>query len=273
MKLSVLMPTYNHEATIAQAIESYLAQNCRFDTELLISDDASTDQTAVIAQQYAKRYPNKIVFIGKLHNEGLLPNYQTLMQAAGGEYCAILESDDYWIDADKLQKQVDFLDAHPQYGLSFTRVRFKQQNATTDSPDCAKLVTHYGNQLYEYMLCRSIIYSPSVVFRRSHFDSYCILEDYVRLHFKTFDYPVWLSLAKHTLVHYVPQVTAVYRIQSGSISNTADLKRRLAFERGVNKTRAYVISLYGTGKRSRLSIKLREWQLQCRIIWRHFLRH
>ena len=98
MKVSVLMPTYNHEKTIAQAIESFLAQRCTFPIELCICDDASTDATPKIAAKYQQQYPNQITFIAKPVNQGLMRNYQTLLSVAKGQYLSILESDDYWTD-------------------------------------------------------------------------------------------------------------------------------------------------------------------------------
>ena len=120
MKVSVLMPTYNHEKTISQAIESFLMQECSFDTELCIGDDTSTDNTLNVARSYAEKYPSKIKLLAKPKNEGLMANYKSLLEIASGEYVAVLESDDYWVDPKKLEKQVTFLDAHKEYGLSFT---------------------------------------------------------------------------------------------------------------------------------------------------------
>ena len=121
MKVSVLMPTYNHEPFIAQAIESFLAQQTSFEIELLINDDCSTDNTYQVALGYAQKHP-QIKLFKQTTNQGLLPNYKFLLQQAQGEYLAVLESDDYWIDENKLQKQVDYLDAHPTCHLSFTGV-------------------------------------------------------------------------------------------------------------------------------------------------------
>ena len=104
MKVSVLMPTYNHEPFIAQAIESFLAQQTSFATELLINDDCSTDNTYSIAMAYAAKDARVKVFKQE-QNQGLLCNYKFLLNQAKGEYLAVLESDDYWIDNQKLQKQ------------------------------------------------------------------------------------------------------------------------------------------------------------------------
>lgn len=273
MKVSVLMPTYNHSATIAQAIESFLAQKCSFDIQLLISDDASTDSTLSIARRYEAEYSDKIVVITKPENEGLIANYKTLVSRADGEYLAILESDDYWTDPLKLQKQVDFLDANADYGLSFTKVRFLQDEVLRKGYDYSELVERLHGELYSYMLLRSIIYSPTVVFRRSLFEKYCNIDDYVDGRFITFDYPVWLSIAAHSKCHFLNDMTSVYRISSKSISNTSNLRKRLEFEKGVSDIRSYVTRLYGTGNLSGAKIWCRECLLQLRIIFRHIIGH
>ena len=269
MKVSVLMPTYNHEKTIAQAIESFLAQRCTFPIELCICDDASTDATPKIAAKYQQQYPNQITFIAKPVNQGLMRNYQTLLSVAKGQYLSILESDDYWTDPLKLQKQVDFLDANEEYGLSFTRVSFWQDGVLKQAKNVEEVVAKHANDLYSYMLLRSIIYSPTTCFRRSLLDAYCNVDEYVRLDFKTFDYPVWLSLARFSKVHYLPDDTAVYRISGASISNTSDVSKRLKFELAVIKIRHYVVGLYGTGCLSLGAIRRREAVVSARILWRH----
>lgn len=269
MKVSVLMPTYNHEKTIAQAIESFLAQRCTFPIELCICDDASTDATPKIAAKYQQQYPNQITFIAKPVNQGLMRNYQTLLSVAKGQYLSILESDDYWTDPLKLQKQVDFLDANEEYGLSFTRVSFWQDGVLKQAKNVEEVVAKHANDLYSYMLLRSIIYSPTTCFRRSFLDAYCNVDEYVRLDFKTFDYPVWLSLARFSKVHYLPDDTAVYRISGASISNTSDVSKRLKFELAVIKIRHYVVGLYGTGCLSLRAIRRREAVVSARILWRH----
>ncbi len=272
MKVSVLMPTYNHSATIAQAIDSFLAQKCCFDIQLLISDDASTDATLSIARKYESENHDKIVVITKPENEGLIANYRTLVSRAEGEYLAVLESDDYWSDPLKLQKQIDFLDANADYGLSFTRVMFLQEGVLREDYDYSELLESLQGELYSYMLLRSIIYSPTVVFRRNLFEKYCNIDEYVDGRFITFDYPVWLSILAHSKVHYLSDATAVYRVQSSSISNTGNLRKRLDFEKSIAECRSYVTAKYGTGNIWLAKIKAREALLLCRIIWRYLFR-
>lgn len=117
IKVSVAMITYNHEAFIAQAIESVLIQQTNFAVELVIGEDCSTDNTRTIVRDFAERYPDHIRLLLPEHNLGMLPNFVATLKACRGQYVALLEGDDYWTDPFKLQKQVEFLEGHPEYVL------------------------------------------------------------------------------------------------------------------------------------------------------------
>lgn len=269
MKVSVLMPTYNHEKTIGEAIESFLMQQCDFHIELLIGNDASTDNTFNIAQSYCEKFPEKIKIINHSKNIGLLRNYKSLIDCAKGEYLAILESDDYWTSPEKLQNQVDFLDKNPKVGISFTRWHgLRNEIITPKGDDAFKLMSIHPFSLYERFLLRNIIKSPTVVFRRSFFDQYCNINDYIRLNFFTFDYPVWLSLIRNSGVYFMNESTAVYRYLSTSISNSNDLDKKLAFEENISLIRNYIISIYGMGKLTPFQIHLREAIVKSRYAFR-----
>lgn len=121
VRVSVHMPAFNHEPYIARAIESVLAQQVDFGYELVIGDDASTDGTRAVAIEYARRFPDKIRLLCNDRNLGMFDNDQRILQACRGEYIAWLESDDYWTSPSKLQKQVELLDAHPEYQACFHR--------------------------------------------------------------------------------------------------------------------------------------------------------
>ena len=117
--VSIICTAYNHERYIRQAIESFLAQKTNFKFEVLINDDASTDRTADIIREYEKRYPEIIfpVYQEKnLYSQGIKIT-PILLERARGKYIAVCEGDDFWLYPYKLQKQVDFLEAHSDYSL------------------------------------------------------------------------------------------------------------------------------------------------------------
>lgn len=269
MKVSVLMPTYNHETTISQAVESFLAQKCTFEIELWIGNDASPDKTLQIVEKYEKQFPEKIKIINHPTNLGLLKNYQSLINASTGEYFAILESDDYWISDDKLQHQIDFLDAHTDYGISVTRWKSEKKGELIPCGDSIlEMTKKYPSEIYERFLLRNILKSPTVCFRRSVFEQYCNVEEYINAGFKTFDYPVWLSVIRHSRFHFLDETTAVYRFMDSSISNTKDINRKIEFEENIEKIRVYIIGKYGLGTLKWYQIRIRETIVKARIYFR-----
>lgn len=266
MKVSVLMPSYNHELYIAQAIDSFLAQECDFDIELLIGDDHSTDNTLRIAQEYSLKYPDKVKLVAHRTNGGMLKNYQSLFNIAQGEYFAVLESDDYWTDPNKLQMQVTFLDANPSCGISFTRWDRLRDGKLALQPDESQKQNRYKDSLYEsYLLWKNKIRATTVCFRRSLFEKYCNLDDYIALGFQTVDYPIFVSIVRHANIHYSPQSTVVYRILKTSISHNSDWEKALSYQLGIEKMRRYLISLYGQGNLSDFQIIGRETYLKFRM--------
>ncbi|MDQ2974211.1 MAG: glycosyltransferase [Acidobacteriota bacterium] len=118
--VDIIMPTYNHVAFVGKAIESVLAQQTDFGYRLLIADDCSTDGTQKVIREYAERHPDKIqvfcapVHLGPLHKERLSLR---LFTDSPAKYIHFLDGDDYWTSEHKLQKQVNFLEEHPECSL------------------------------------------------------------------------------------------------------------------------------------------------------------
>ena len=123
IKLSVLVPTFNHGQFIVQTLEGALSQKTNFDFEIVIGDDASTDDNALVIKDFANKFPDRIKAF--LHPKNLGPsepkelggknNVGFLFSKCKGEYIALCEGDDYWTDPLKLQKQVDFLEENKHY--------------------------------------------------------------------------------------------------------------------------------------------------------------
>lgn len=113
VKVSIIMLTYNHSNFIRQALESVLLQNVNFTYELLVGDDCSPDNTQEIIRQMEPMFEGRMKPILREKNLGAAANGADLLSRAAGEYLAFLEGDDFWTEPDKLQRQVDFLDTHP----------------------------------------------------------------------------------------------------------------------------------------------------------------
>ena len=179
MKLSIFVVTYNQEQYIRQALDSILAQRVNFDYEIIIGEDCSTDSTHAICDEYAAgihntsnitHYTSHITHHPSIRvyhhnpNKGLIPNWAFVLNHCHGEYIAMLEGDDFWTNPDKLQTQVDYLDAHPEVVLTFTSA-----DVLYEGGDCRDehLFDHLQNRIYSF---REIyehwsILSSTVVFR------------------------------------------------------------------------------------------------------------
>ncbi len=118
--VTVILPTHNHAPFIAHAIESVLMQQTSYPFDILLHDDASTDGTADICRQYAAKYPEKITLIAQTVNQYTIDRRiqsHILIPRVKAKYTAILDGDDYWVDPNKLQRQLDYLESNPDCTL------------------------------------------------------------------------------------------------------------------------------------------------------------
>lgn len=116
MKLSVIIPCYNFEDYIEQAILSVMSQKTKFDFEILVRDDKSNDRS----YENIERYSQSVRILESNDNLGATKNIKTLIDNCKGEYIAYLDGDDYWIDPYKLQKQVDYMEQNLDCVMTFT---------------------------------------------------------------------------------------------------------------------------------------------------------
>jgi len=113
--VSICCITYNHEKYIAEALDGFLMQETSFKYEILIGEDCSSDGTKAILADYKVRYPDKIQVFSSETNLGAVKNFTNVLGKSKGKYLAFCDGDDFWTDAKKLQKQVDFLERNDDY--------------------------------------------------------------------------------------------------------------------------------------------------------------
>jgi len=126
--VSVAILTYYHEEYIRAALDSVLSQKTDYTYEIVVGDDCSKDRTREILQEYYERYPDIITLVFNDTNLGISGNNYNVRTYCKGRYIATLSGDDYWIDDKKIQKQVVFLDSHPDYYATTTSIQGRFDN-------------------------------------------------------------------------------------------------------------------------------------------------
>jgi len=210
IKLSVTVITYNQESFIKETLDSIVSQEVTFAFEVIIGDDSSTDNTQEILKDYAKRYPNIIKPIFRKENLGHTGNYIETTRVAIGEYIAHLDGDDLMLPG-KLQKQVEFLDKHPECSMVHHPVNLidKQGNITGKTKARKGTVGSINN-----IIKRNHIVNSSNMYRRTCLDE----------HFYNIPYTLMLhdKLAHMIKTQYgkvclIPEVLGSYRVYAESI--------------------------------------------------------
>jgi glycosyltransferase involved in cell wall biosynthesis len=212
MKLSVLMITYNHENYIVEALNSVLRQQVDFEYEIVIGDDCSTDQTRNVLLEYENKYPEKIRLILHEKNIGMHANLESVFNGCLGEYIAVLEGDDYWVGTDKLQKQVNFMEANKDISESFHKVTTIYQNGDKESHEFPLGLTEIYFSLKD-VVSQFFIPTLSIMFRKS------VIEKFPMIFYQLAN-PDWLIhilCAEKGKVGFINEVMGVYRVHSGGV--------------------------------------------------------
>lgn len=222
VKVSVIMLAYNIENYIEIAIKGVLRQKTDYPVRLVISEDCSKDGTLEICERYKEQYPEQIILVRHEKNVGLQRNFMDAHKHCTGEYIAICDGDDYWIDRNKLQRMTDFMDSHPDFAICFHRVINYYQEGHTKSLSNGKQAAITGI----LDLCNSnFITNSSSLFRRSYFLT--VPEWFAEI--TSCDYAMHLLNAGHGKIYYFKKPMAVYRKhQDGIWSEAKEEKRFLA---------------------------------------------
>jgi len=214
--VSVCCLTYNHEKYIRDALEGFVMQNTDFSYEVFVHDDASTDGTAAIIKEYAEKYPDIIKPILQEENQrskGVKIISTYIAPLAKGKYIAYCEGDDFWCNSYKLQKQIEFLEAHPEY------------SACVHNTTCVNCVTGKENLHCNFSDNRTLETEEIIQYkwRAFHLSSVVHRKEFLirpkAFYAKGFgDYPMAVYLSMVGKIYYFNDAMSVYRYLSNKNS-------------------------------------------------------
>lgn len=232
--VSVSMITFNHAPFVAQAIEGVLQQKVNFPIELVIGEDCSPDGAREIVFEYQRKYPDLIRVITSDKNVGARKNGYRTTKACRGKYIAFCEGDDYWQHPEKLQKQVDYMEAHPECGLVYSSydmyyvksgkriinyVKYKKLEMP-ENPDITSILEGKGEMWLGILTCTTMV-------RRTLYEQ--VIESDPDLHqsdqFARGDTQLWAEIANMSCVHYIPESLATYNQTEESATRSRDVTK------------------------------------------------
>ena len=213
---------YNHEPFLRDCLEGFVMQQTNFPFVAIVHDDASTDGSAAIIREYEEKYPNIIKPIYETENQyskrdgSVTRIMNAAIDATGAKYVAMCEGDDYWTDPLKLQKQVDFLEANPEYSMCFHGANIRLQGV--DRGKCGARCENIQDKEY----------SSTELFAEWIVPTASIMYDIKRVSKFTIKHPNWATRGDIILVlkcSHVGKVwgmsdkMSVYRMQPNSVSH------------------------------------------------------
>ncbi len=265
--VSICCTTYNHAGFIRQCMDGFLQQKTNFPIEVLIHDDASTDGTQDVIREYEVRYPEIVKPIYQKENQyskGIKINLVYNYSRAGGKYIALCEGDDYWTDPYKLQKQVDFLESHPDYVMCSHRFNQYIQEKGFLEEEQDKDFEGADYDLKNLIGGKWLTQTLTVMYRRNALN----LKRYAA-YGMSMDIVLFYELLKHGKGYCFPDVMAVYRLHNGGVWSEVSLdtrrlvefKARLAIYKVEKSDDAATFILYQFAKAMSRIWMLRQWRM------------
>jgi glycosyltransferase involved in cell wall biosynthesis len=234
VKVSVCIIAFNVEAFIAQAIEGALAQRTNFDFEVVIGEDCSQDSTKEIIADYHRRFPKLIRAIFRENRLGMVRNFAETVLACKGQYIAMLDGDDFWNSPDKLQKQADLLDDHPECSGCYHNVNLLNE----DDPQGNRPKHSKGQKAFlglHELAAGNPVCAGSMLFRAGLFN------EFPGWYFKMpmQDWPLYVLNAHFGPVAYIDEILSTYRIHRNGDWSRQDrvdvLKRDISAAQTMNR--------------------------------------
>lgn len=231
--VSVLMITYNHAEYLGEAIEGVVNQRCDFPFELVIGEDASTDETLQVALEYQRRFPELIRVVRSDRNVGMNPNAVRIFERARGKYVSYCEGDDFWCAPDKLARQVALIEADEDVGIVHSDWAKARLQGDTWVYDLHKSVHRrvpdrlLAGALFPTWHFPKILRTCTILLRKATVQA-LLSSELVKGEYRFGDCILNAFVTSRWKVAYLPAVTAVYRISPNSALRSG-AKARVSF--------------------------------------------
>ena len=255
--VSVSVPTYQHKPYIRECLDGILGQKTNFAFEVILGEDESTDGTRDICKEYAINHKNiircylrsrkDVIYIDG-NPSGKFNGIENL-KAARGKYIALCEGDDYWTDPYKLQKQVEYLENHPECSMCFHSAKIVYENGDKE-PDIYVPPEKKEKFTIDELLNSNFICTCTIVFRKGLFG------DFPRWYYDSAigDWALSILNAVHGDIGYLDEVMAVYRVHSnGYWSGKDDTERRILLIQMIGNVNRHFSYKYNNIIRRRIS--------------------
>ena len=229
-KLVVRCLTYNHAPYIKDTLDGFILQKTEFPFIVIVHDDASSDGTPDIIKDYVAKYPDKIFPILEKDNQyskmdgSLREVINSAVEVTNAPYVALCEGDDYWTDPLKLQKQVDFLESHPEYSMCCHRVDVLDENTSNIDTECSTI----QDKDYEHSEIQATLTIPtcSVVMRTECIKNYPVDKDFI-----VGDNVLWATCRSFGKVRGFNDVMGVYRrVSTGWTAQTVHYDKKKYYD-------------------------------------------
>ena len=222
--VSIQCLAYNHERFIRDCLDGIVSQITNFRFEAIVHDDASTDETQSIIREYAAKYPDiikPVIEKENLYSKDIGRLRCVMQEKLCGKYIAFCECDDYWVDRQKLQKQVDFLESHPDYSMCFHSAQKKYEVDSKSWLDCENIEDR------DYSATEVFVHwtvpTASILCRREAFELFHNLKGGERI--LNGDIALILSCMTKGKVRGFSERMSVYRIQKGGVTYDEKAKK------------------------------------------------
>ena len=210
---------YNQKDFIRDALEGFVMQKTTFPFEVIVHDDASTDGTTAIVQEYARQYPEIIKPVIETENQWQKGGLKYIIHIMNEKYCngkyiAFCEGDDYWTAPHKLQQQVDFLESHSEYSMCFHSAKKKYETKARAWINCENIEDRDYDATDIFV--NWTVPTASVMCRRVAMEFYANLKHPARI--QTYDIFIFLSCAMIGKLRGMHEQMSVYRIQGEGLT-------------------------------------------------------